>query len=114
MKRFRAWWVGRYWGALLATILLAGTLPACGPTADDIRSEIAAAGYCDVPADCVSVGAYCPFGCTIPVNDAEEERIRNLILDFYDAHPGEQCMYDCLPTNGFDCVEGSCATIDAT
>jgi hypothetical protein len=109
MKRSGIRFAGLFFGALLACTLLA-----CGPTADDIRAEITAAGYCDAPADCVSVGAYCPFGCQIPVNAEEEERIRNLILDYYDAHPGEQCMYDCIGTAGFDCVEGSCTTIDAT
>jgi hypothetical protein len=95
--------------ALLASTLLLGCV-----TESKVNQEIDEANYCAAPEDCVNVGSYCPFGCTILVNAAEEERIESLIEDYYDSHGGEQCMYDCIAVAGFDCQAQRCVTLEAT
>lgn len=96
-------------GALVALLLGAG-LGACGPEKGDVERDIRSANHCDVPADCVDLGAYCPFGCAVLVNVDEATRIREAIHDYYDAHPGEQCLYDCVGYTGIACEAGVCVT----
>ena len=107
---------GRLFGLVAAATLAFGTLgfAACSKDGDDVRSKIASANYCTEPTDCVNVGSHCPFGCYVLVNADEADSVLSAINEYFDAHPGEQCMYDCVAVAGYDCVSGKCETIDAT
>ena len=94
-------------GALLCSLALV----ACAPSESEVKDEIDAANYCSVVSDCVSLGSDCPFGCTILVNAADAARIQELIDDYHSAHPGEECMYDCVASYGTECRAGKCAII---
>lgn len=91
---------------LLGLLLLAGC--ASAPASDEarIKAEIAAANRCETTADCVDVGATCPFGCNILVHKDEAGRIRQLVDSF-----NSQCVYSCLAISGVQCIENRCEAI---
>lgn len=94
---------------LAAAVVLGSTfLSACGPSEEEIRDEIEAANYCSRAEDCVDVGGVCPFGCQIPVNEAEADHIRDLLEEWEEAPDGEACMYSCAEPEPIDCVAGEC------
>jgi len=90
-------------------IALLFLLAAC--TTDSVENAIEDANYCETVDECVDIGSYCPFGCTILVNEAEADRIERKIEAWDAVHPG-QCMYDCVAISGYDCAEGKCVTIE--
>ena len=97
--------------ASLLAVLAAGALAAgCGPSEDTVREEIEAARYCDVESDCENIGGQCPFGCFIVVNQAESERILDLLEDYENWHT-EECMYDCMILVGIACEAGQCVAL---
>ncbi len=85
-----------------ALLVLAGCSPSPGSEAH-IKQEIAAANYCETPADCIDVGGKCPFDCYIFVNSSEVDRIKTMVEGYQS-----MCTYSCLAIEGVDCVENKC------
>ncbi|USN45006.1 MAG: hypothetical protein H6502_02995 [Candidatus Woesearchaeota archaeon] len=71
-----------------------------------IREEINKANYCSVDTDCVDVGGKCPFGCYVYVNEAEVERISELITAF-----DESCVYGCVFCPSVVCENNACKPV---
>jgi hypothetical protein len=84
------------WGLLL--------LSACGLSEDAIREEIRISGRCATAADCVDIGSYCPYGCSIVVHKDEAERMRR----FLQANAKNTCLYDCAQLQSISCEAGQC------
>jgi len=72
----------------------------------DIRDEIEEARACTADEDCVEVGSVCPFGCSIAVNRAHEDRIGEL-LDSYES----DCTYACAAIDRIECVANTCMAV---
>jgi hypothetical protein len=69
-----------------------------------IQGEIDKANYCDVNEDCISLGAKCPFGCEIYVNEKEVAKIEEILRSYPD-----DCIYDCYLCQGIiECVNNKC------
>lgn len=68
-----------------------------------IKREIGKANHCETNADCKVITGQCPFGCYIPVNVAEGDRIE-VMVDAYES----DCAYSCLEYKGVDCVDRQC------
>lgn len=68
-----------------------------------INREIAKANYCQSNADCKVVTGQCPFGCYIPVNNTQGDRIEGLVNAYQSS-----CTYSCLEYKGIDCVDNKC------
>lgn len=82
-----------------------GVLTGCGPTEDEVLQAIDEANYCSSTDECVRIGEECPFGCNIYVNEAEAEKIRELLSEF-----DGQCQYKCDSTKEAECIDGVCET----
>lgn len=91
-------WIHRG-AALLA--LVAG----CNPTESQVRAEISAGQTCAVAAECVDLGAYCPFGCNIVVHRDQADRIRALLVSY---RSDDSCVYDCAALQSIACEAGRC------
>jgi hypothetical protein len=79
-------------------------LVTCGPSEDAIREEIRIAGRCSVAADCVDIGSYCPYGCSIVVHKDEADRLRR----YLQANTKNTCLYDCAQLKSITCDAGQC------
>jgi hypothetical protein len=99
---------GRFGLNALATILVGVVLtaPGCGPSEEDIKKEIEAARPCASADECVDIGGYCPFGCSITVNKKEADRVRDLV-EGYESN----CVYSCIASKGISCEAGRCTTL---
>jgi len=100
---------------LVAVVLTGCTAPSTVTvlSADDIKTEIDKANYCNTPDDCGLAGfSKCPFGCYIYVNQKEASRIEGLI-EAYEQGPqqGPICMYMCVQSNEVECVNKKCQAI---
>lgn len=92
---------------ILLSIAGAALLAACTQNQEaQIKQAIAEANTCETAADCVDIGAKCPFDCYIFVNKNESERIKTLV----DGYPS-QCEYSCLAISGVDCVDRKCTPL---
>jgi hypothetical protein len=80
---------------------------ACGPSSDTVQAAIDEANYCETEADCTDIGAICPFGCNILVNESEAEEIEGLIKKFLD-NQKSFCNYTCPAMGDVVCEGGSC------
>lgn len=79
-------------------------LTACAPSDEaKIKQAIAEANYCETAADCVDVGAKCPFDCYIFVHKNEAERIKAMV-DGYQS----TCAYSCMAMTGVECIAKKC------
>lgn len=79
-------------------------LLACGLSESDVRDEIRIAGRCLVATDCVDIGSYCPYGCSIVVQKDEADRMRHLL----SAQAKNTCLYDCAVLKSITCEQGQC------
>ena len=68
-----------------------------------IKKEIDTANYCNTEEDCALAGSICPFGCKIYVNNAEKDRIRELMISFEPI-----CKYECPVCEGLECKNNKC------
>ena len=80
-------------------------LTTCAPrsTQAEVEAALSDANYCEVADDCVGVGAVCPFGCNLLVNEAEKEAVLALLSEYEP-----ECFYKCEPALGLDCEAGRC------
>ena len=76
----------------------------CGLSDDAIRQEIRTAGMCSAASDCVDIGSYCPFGCSVVVHKDEADRIRRLLV----GNARNNCLYDCARLKAIACEAGQC------
>ena len=86
--------------SLLSTLFFVS----CGLSDDAIRQEIRTAGMCSAASDCVDIGSYCPFGCSVVVHKDEADRIRRLLL----GNARNNCLYDCAQLKAITCEAGQC------
>ncbi len=86
-------------------VLFAGLLlGSCGLSESEIREEIRIAGHCSTAADCVDIGSFCPYGCSIVVHKDEADRLRRLL----SAYAKNNCLYDCAELKAIRCEAGQC------
>ncbi|MFH1505779.1 MAG: hypothetical protein ABIE94_02210 [archaeon] len=90
---------------IILIIFLANSLTGISEE-DRIKAEIKAANYCDTKDDCGNAGSQCPFGCDVPVNKAEIDKIKGLIAS-YDSN----CIYSCVQLLDIDCVNSRCVAV---
>ena len=79
-------------------------LAGCGVSEDAVREEIRVAGHCSVAADCVDIGSFCPYGCSIVVHRDEADRMRR----YLQANNKNTCLYDCAQLKSITCDSGQC------
>lgn len=79
-------------------------LAGCGVSDDAVREEIRVAGHCRVAADCVDIGSFCPYGCSIVVHKDEADRMRR----YLQANSKNTCLYDCAQLKSITCDLGQC------
>jgi len=76
------------------------------PTTQEVADALDDANYCAVAADCADLGSWCPFGCPVLVNEAEEDSILAL-LNAYDS----DCVSSCPSYGAIDCQAGQCVAL---
>ena len=69
----------------------------------NISKKIQEAAYCESDLDCVAIESKCPFGCAIPVNINNKDRIKSSI-NFYPSN----CVYSCPGTELSVCLNNKC------
>ncbi len=74
-----------------------------GDNTSSIKREISQANYCVSNADCKVVTGQCPFGCYIPVNTSEGDRIEEIVGAYQST-----CIYSCIEYKGVDCIDRKC------
>lgn len=96
----------------LLPVLGAFLLTACNTTGADpiskqgIKQELVKANYCEIASDCTDVGAKCPFGCYLYVNNVEAPRLKKMVEGF-----SSTCQYSCIAIKGVECVRNTCKVI---
>jgi hypothetical protein len=88
---------------VLVVVLAAGCL-----TEEAVEAEFDDANYCESSDECVVLYPGCPLGCWTAVNEAEEDRIADLIDDFFAQQTGAECAYDCAAHKDPRCLDGEC------
>jgi hypothetical protein len=73
-------------------------------SSDEVQAEIRIAGRCTVAGDCVDIGSFCPYGCSIVVHKDEAERMRQ----FLAGQAKNSCLYRCAPLKAIACEAGQC------
>jgi len=82
-------------------------LGSCGLSEDAVREEIRIAGRCSLATDCVDIGSYCPYGCSVVVHKDEAERMRR----FLSGQAKSTCLYDCAQLKAITCDAGQCRAL---
>jgi hypothetical protein len=109
MNLLKKWW---FWAIVVVVITYFGFLIVMNSfflrygSPQFVIGEIDAANYCDAREKCVNLGAKCPFGCNIYVNEKEADRIESMLRSY-----PEDCIYDCQLCPGVECVNNKCVEI---
>ncbi len=86
-----------------AVVIAVGLWYRFGDEVSAVKREIRQANYCETNADCKVITGQCPFGCYIPVNVSQGDRIE-VMVDAYQS----ACTYSCAEYKGVDCVDRRC------
>ncbi|MCS6912027.1 MAG: hypothetical protein RMK29_19910 [Myxococcales bacterium] len=76
----------------------------CALPEDAVRQEIRQANTCNLAADCVDLGAHCPFGCNVLVHRSQAGRLAELLR----TEGNRRCLYACPPLRSISCDNGVC------
>ena len=85
---------------LFSDFLIAGNV-------NEVKKSVEDANYCAVKSDCVVVGAVCPIGCNIVVNQSKAASIKELLAGFES-----QCEYKCWHSREVECLNSKCVVIN--
>ena len=69
----------------------------------NISKQIQEAAYCESDSDCVAIKSGCPFGCAVPINIDNKDRIKSLI----NSYPST-CVHSCQGAEISVCVDNKC------
>ena len=91
------------------------SLVSCGARSEDeIQGEfddfVEKNNECSAAADCVIVGADCPLGCWVAVNESRVSAVQSKareLIDEYESE-GRACDYNCVQAANPTCEAGHC------
>lgn len=90
----------------LLLVAVGGVFIISGNEENKIKSEIESANYCLENEDCAVLEGKCPFGCYIPVNAREIDRISEMVGQYES-----NCVYSCIMMEGVECINNKCEVI---